>query len=498
MSILYNKEEREVIPRLRTFDLTLSTGELFLPMREHTDTKFSKYHNKLKDKWEANNNIINAKKLYSSAMILGIENKYNDLAKFILKEENDSSYVNGYIRKKLNSNTISYIELQNKERIRGIRNKLKDNPKNPILWMELSRCYLLENEEAKAIKFAEISISLDKNNRYILRSSSSLFNQLGDSERALKTIRLSEYHKHDPWLLSADLAFSNLLKRKSRLIDNSIKLLREYENKPNYITELLSSVGTYEYKHGSHKKVNKYLNESLLDPTDNSLAQAIWLADKNIIDEQKLLTEINNTKLNFEAKTLNLFNTEDFNGAYIEALKWYDDEPYSIRPINIASHIDCVFLKKYDRSIGLMKSLLDKGFSDKLSVNNLVYMLLKKGNLEEAQKYHEMFFPKILIEEEDNPVYIATTGMLKYRSNLIEEGYKLYQQAISLARKNKQQRNLLMAMGNYLIESFITDDFNPERTKIRKEFIEKASKTDESEIKEILKDFLKLESVSTD
>ena len=488
MSILYNKEDRQVIPRLRTFDLTMSTGELSSPETSHNLTNSSLYHLKLRDKWLQNKTIIIARKLYSSAMILGIENQYTEVGDFILKNGNEKDRITEFIKSKLDFNPIIKNEFDNRIEIQNLKENLKENPKNPILWSELSRFYLLENQSDKAVKCAEISISLDKDNRYVLRTMSSLFNQLGDTERALKTIRLSGYHKLDPWLLSADLAFSNLLKRKSKLIDHSIKVLNSYKDKPNYITELLSSVGAYEFKHGSIKKVNKYLIASLIEPTDNSLAQALWLSDKNIVNQYSWNDGIDNIKLNFEAKTLNFFNAEKFENAYLEAINWYNDEPYSMKALTIASYIDSVFLKKYEKSIKIMKKVLDKGFSDDLSVNNLIYMLLKSGNYTEAEKYHQKYFPKLL-EEANNPIYIATTGMLSFRLGRLEQGHKLYQEAINLARKTKHNKNLLRAMGNYLVESHLVNYSGEETEKIRKEFVEKASKSEESEIKQILTDY---------
>lgn len=61
------------------------------------------------------------------------------------------------------------------EKIRDLKNRLILYPNNPVLLVDLSRYYSIVGQKDKAIRTMKQAIHLDKNNRFVLRSASSLF-----------------------------------------------------------------------------------------------------------------------------------------------------------------------------------------------------------------------------------------------------------------------------------------------------------------------------------
>lgn len=494
MSILYSRSDRNVIPRLRSFDLTIQTGELGQERRNHSETESTKYFQYHKKKWEKHQNLQNARNLYSSAVFLGVEDEFSHIGRFILKFGEGNSALAEYIYKKISGENAlldpNTIAKDHQYLIANLKSRLIIEPKNPILWLELGRLYFLLGHK-KAQKCIEISLNLDNNNRFIVRSASRFFHQNKDAERSLHIIRKSMYSKEDPWLLAADIGYSNILNRKSRLIDTSIKITKNnQQDSPFFINELASSLGTYELKNGTSKKAKEFFNISLIQPNDNALAQAYWINERNNMPLFPFANEIPDNIFTYEAQTLAEFQKENYQSAYNFALKWHKDEPYSVRPVNIAAYIDCIFLKEYDRSIALINKLINKEVEDDLLYNNLIYLLIKSSQLELANKYFiNKLQPIITKEDADSPIFIATAGLVAFRNGMTEKGIELYKKSISLARKYQKPHNRALAMGNFILECLS----NPAVEKgvynnIIEEFNNYCKRTTELDILELQKD----------
>lgn len=265
-------------------------------------------------------------------------------------------------------------------------------------------------------------------------------------------IKKSSFIKSDPWLISAEIAYSSILNRYSKLVKSGVEYLNRNNSNPYSITELASALGTLEFNNGNLKEARKYFKCSLINPNDNSLAQASWMSEGLsgvLIESSKY-----DLPYAFEANALKQYEQKSYQESFNTAILWQNDEPYSTRPIRLASYIASTFLKNNSAAIKLIEKGLSINPNDLTLLNNLVYNLAKEDQIEKALKIFEGTLKKHLpVELDKNRIAItATAGLLCYKKNLPEEGKSLYLKAIELAKKLKNEYYLSLATANYLRE----------------------------------------------
>ena len=125
------------------------------------------------------------------------------------------------------------------------------------MWIELSRLYAILGVEKKSLYAANIALSLGRNNRYIIRSAVRLLIHFSEKDKAHKIILQTENYKHDPWLLSAEIAVSSILEIPSKNIKYAINSLNDGIQPLSQLTELFGSIATIELNNGAWKKSKK-------------------------------------------------------------------------------------------------------------------------------------------------------------------------------------------------------------------------------------------------
>ena len=80
----------------------------------------------------------------------------------------------------------------------------------------------------------------------------------------------------------------------------------------------------------SDKKAKKLFAKSLINPNDNTVAQAEWAARRLglVVTEQAL-----KVPLSFEANSTHSYRSLEIENSIQQAMQWLDDEPFSSRPI---------------------------------------------------------------------------------------------------------------------------------------------------------------------
>lgn len=469
MEIIY-QDDRRIIPRLRSFEVTAQTGELGVNIRTPTQVILDKdqFLRVQLSAWQREKNLVNAGDLLSSARVLGVESNFVDVAKYILEKdivENSAIFkladricnldkpvevVKEVSVKDLNFNSNKYYP-----EIKFLKSILQNEPRNPVAWMEIGRLYSLVGQIDKANKCIDKALYLDPNNRFIVRSASRFFHHFqSDKEKPLWVIKNAINLKNDPWLMSAEIAYSSVLGRHSKVAKIGVTLLKDNSFNSSAITELASAVATLEYDSGKVKDARKLFSQALRQPNDNSLAQIIWMQD-NV----KGIT-IENSKYNlpfaYEANAKHYYQLKQFVESFEEAMRWHEDEPYSTRPIKLASYISSIFLKDHKKSVELINKALSLKPDDKGLLNNLVYYMILDGQLEPAKKKFETQLRQVV---EDNDLSkesiscIATAGLLAYRENRPDQGKYYYEKAIHYAKRIKNEYYVSLATMNYVREA---------------------------------------------
>jgi hypothetical protein len=472
MAVIFEIKDRRVIPNWRDFKRTLPLQEL---QNNQSKSKLNIDISRAVQDWNLSKSVGIAADLINSAYISGKVNipEVTEAINFILKENNGTS--NALLKLVNNLSNVDQVdntsdfdlnlhtnEITNNEFksytdnnilfkiIQENKFRTKSELRNPIPWVELSRLYSFFGQEANAEKAMLTALNLAPNNRFVLRSATRLFVHFEQYEKALYYLRKTDASKTDPWLASAHIATSSIIKRYSPLIKNGISIIQS-KNFSNYeLTELASSLGTLELSEGSYKKSRVYLELSSKSPNDNTLAQLEWISkeDSRFVFNPMRYKNVANP---FEAFAFENYELGNYKEAYQDSIKWFLDMPYSKRPVLLGSYISSVFLKDVNATITFCKAGLRANPNDHTLLNNLVYTLLNDNKLDEALLY----IPQLKrsfndnMSDESRITLQATFGLIAFKYGNNEVGKHLYEIAIQNAetRKNNSLRDL--AILNY-------------------------------------------------
>lgn len=467
--LIYYTDKRRVIPQIERkttyVDTHNVTNLVVLPkiasqMKPILNLKDDDLSIKIEE-WKKTKDIDLAGDIISQALIQKNSKNIDEIKKHLIK-----SYPNDVILNWLFSNKVAQ-ELNIDEKINLNFNKLKIESKDSLTWTDQAINYLEINNRDESLKCIENALKINGNLGFIVRNASRIFNLIGDNGRAIKTLKNSEYYKFDPQILSAEISFSEIENRKTLGIDLGHKLLKDKHYKNKEISELASSLGTVEYFKGEYKKSEKLFDCSLVEPNMNSLAQSLWYKkDKTSVNNLLNLNESS------EIRTHRYSNEMDYEKSLEYALKWKDEEPYSIRPYRLASHLSGVLLDDPTTAFNIIKSASEKqkeikgeNFTDreKLTFNNdQAYYLLKANKIEEAREYlnssKDLINKKNTLEEHEY-VNIATLGLLSYKERDNIQGKMLYNITMKHFRKNNNCYQESSCFLNYFDEeiNFVND-----------------------------------------
>ena len=473
-------EDRRVVPRWRTFDKTLNLGELDPVQIDYSHYKIS-YEllaQKIND-WQKYKTVAHATDLVGSAsLIIGQTEELNVIsaARFLLKDDISASpWSREIARQVLNiSDTKEHIVNTEKvgkrilhNQISHFRQLLRIEPKDPITWVELSRTYACLGLREQAQQNMTVALQLAMNNRFVLRSASRLWIYLDDIEKAHHLLLKSDKTPYDPWLLSAEIAIGSISGRTPKLIKPARRMLMKEEFSSEHVSELASALGTLEFLDGSMNKAKKLFRKSLIQPTENSIAQAGWASRRkqgSIHFDDKYL-QIPNT---FEAGSRIYYHNSLWEDAIQQCTKWQFDQPFSSRPYGYGSYIASVALEDYSRSRQFAEQGLFANPLDFTLMNNLACSLIKNNDMEGARKNILAMQKLQSLSDKEKLVLQATKGLWEFRNGNVEDGRKFYTDALSRARKIKDRRLIASASIFYALEE--TSQEYPDQSVISEAF----------------------------
>ena len=460
MNLPHEKENRDVIPNWRSFKTTSDLGELS-KLNNKPDIIFNL--DSLKLDWENEKSIGVAADLLNvhfisnqkaDRIILEASKFINSsskpskllvkLCKSVIKIEDtikNETQEDTTDKKKFLVSQIKFLIENTARNHIGIYKKLTiQNSRNPINWVELSRLYSIEGNKNKSEKCILNALYLAPNNRYVLRCATRLFIENEKPEMAIYYLRKSISTAIDPWLTSAHLAVSSYLEKFSPFMKNALKL-KDSNKFTNFdLTELNSSLGTIELNNGSLKKAKTFFNDSLKLPNDNSLAQFQFILNQDIRLNGIVNGNSNNVKNNFEALALKYRDEGNWDKSLENSLRWFLDVPYSADPAVFSSYLLCTVIGDFETAATLCELALKINPSDTTLFNNLIYSLLNLDRINEAEKYLQIF--NFYFKENPNSfnkesaiTALATNALFLIKINEIEEGIKLYNESISMAKK---------------------------------------------------------------
>jgi tetratricopeptide (TPR) repeat protein len=312
------------------------------------------------------------------------------------------------------------------------RRMLRKYPSDAVLWIDFAYFYAARGLARKAERAVRVALDLAPANRFVLRSAARFFVHLGRPDMAHEIIRRAPGYQTDPWLLAAEVSVAMTAGRTPWSARESLSLLNANKFGPHQLSELSSALGTLEFHSGSSSKAKKLFRRSLVQPNDNSLAQAkrIW---SNLWGEPADFT-VDQFKVArpFEAQTFEALARNDWEGAFIAALKWVTDQPFSSEPIRLASYLASTVFEDFARAEDLLKFGLVASPDDQRLCLGLAFCYASTGKRQEA--YSEL--SRIKLPGSDNWVGAAVEanyGLLAFRGGNNEAGRQHYANAVRLA-----------------------------------------------------------------
>jgi tetratricopeptide (TPR) repeat protein len=436
-----------VIPRWRPFRAALRTGE-FTPTRIPIPIAIpADALKRVKDQWHRNRTLSFAADVISSAIALGEPSLAEEEAGFLLASGgNVPEPAKSLARRVLglpepiqavpDPDPISEESVRGA--IRGLRRNLHEDPGNVFWWTDLSFFYSVAGVGHKATSAMEMALRLAPFDRYVLRSAARLFVHAGDIQRAHALIRNNERTSYDPWLLAAEIAIAGSYGRPPKFAITARRTLGS-GLRWLHVSELASALGTLELHASTSSRLGrKFIDQSLMEPTENAVAQAAW----NSRNFGGMLINGSILRTSSEAKTWDTYRAGNWRRALGAAEAWLIDQPFSSRPALIASYLASVGTEDYDKAARLARNGLRANPGNQMLLNNLAYALAEKGELTEAGRVLNVVDADHLNSREVG-IVTATRGLIAYREGNAPGGRALYLTAIDRLKESEPARSLI-------------------------------------------------------
>jgi len=486
---LFENKDRHVIPNWRTFENTAKLGELNGSKSIRLDTSFKPDISDVLEDWIDSKSIGVAADIIGLALVCNQENNpiVQEISRFILNNRDKASEAliiaannvlsppKVEIELKLDIDSIELFKDKSHlliihQRINSLKKKLRQNPNNPINWIEIGRLYTIIGQEEKAKTSIRNALYLAPENRFVLRNMARFFIHFGEEgiTFAHNVIRNSEIARFDPWIIATEISLATLRDRGSKFAKVGIQIIDAGSFHPFNISELASSLATLELKNDKLKKSKKLFGTSLVHPNDNSLAQAEWASqlEKGLLPVNSQGFKLINS---FEALARDFAEHKKWEEAIECSKKWFLDLPFSKGSVLFANDIAIHKLKDHSLAVEVAKLGLDSHPNDAQLLNNIIYSLCIENKIEEA----EILFQKVkkddLTSLNDIGICLtATKGLYYFRKGIPDAGRKLYLEAIHLAEKLQRNYLLSSALINYIREEILLgkEDVSPIITKL--------------------------------
>ena len=478
MAGFIKEKDRRIIPRWRSFNKTLQLGELSpseIP-QSHSRVSYDLLVKKIND-WNKFRTVAHAADLVGSAGLIlrssSNDPEINGAAEFLLRQDVGASEWSKKIARRILGihDPVDFAPDSQDEyrhilykKIRYLKQLLRVEPNNAIAWVEISRCYVCLGQIDQATRSMDIALKIEKHNRFVIRSASRLWVHLDEIDKAHYTILKSERTIYDPWLLAAEIAIGSLDGQAPKLIRHARKMLDHGDMSDNHISELASALATLEYADGSNNKAKKLFKKSLIDPTENSVAQACWASEsrlrlkdtpENIRTHDSLVhNRIFHSQDTFEAGFMFYYHNNQWNNAIEQCNGWKLDQPFSSKPYRFGSFVSSVAIEDYLSGEKFSRQGLISNPHDFTLLNNSAFCLINNGEFDKAKNRILTIETLGLAsnDEKNEIVLLATKGLLDFRNGDIQNGRMLYKKAIYNAKKIKDEHLLSYAMAFHAIE----------------------------------------------
>jgi len=458
-------KNRRVVPRWRPFRIAAKLQTLdSIGTANQLEPKPEEVEHLLRD-WRLNRTPFHAANVIDAAVVLNRPEIGLDAAQFIFKNFSEGTVESDLARQVLNG--VAEIPLpstppeigqkERRTRIAAYRRSLREQPRNPILLVDLAREYSALGQLKPAEKALLKAVKLAPSNRFVLRSASRFWLHIGKPEQAHRVLRQAPNLQKDPWLLAAEIVAAGASQRTSRWTKTAIEMVSAGRLDPRHTTELAGALGTLAYEEGRNSDVRRLFQHALIQPTENTVAQAGWIS-RHIpsfeVPESKL-----SVPLAFEARAWDAVEGRRFTEAMSLSREWLLDEPFGTRAAMLGSSVAALALGDCETALDFVRTAIVANPEDPGLLLQLIYCLACDGDLDDAERLLMQVLPIAVKRHPDAiptphlPIFIeADSGLIAYRRRQVEKGRTHYRRAIELARDARAQSLEAAAFLNFLRE----------------------------------------------
>ena len=495
--MFFERKDRHVVPRWRDFKTTLALGELknsreAEPISQEDKDAIARRV----EEFRIDEDIWHAADLLSSAFVVGDLEGAEIARTFILANRVGApksliSLASGTLEADELATLASPEENARQRSVHQIRARLSNEPRNAILWVELSRLYAIIGDSRRALRSMSTAASLAPDSRFVVRSAARLFLHEHEAATALRVIRKAAGVKRDPWLLAAEIATASASGTGPLFAKIGLSRNDDEDISASARTELASALATLEMENGKTRKARQLFRRSLNGANENSVAQAEWANGK--IGGLEVDKELLAVPRSFEASASVNFTAGEWDYAIAEGTEWLRDQPFSKRPAVFTSYVASL-IEDYEKSISILEKSLQANPDDATLVNNLTFAFASANRLEEA----EATFKKMSLDDSKDMSAItlaATAGLLLFREGQADRGREFYQLAVSRALaqgnvKYKALANLYLAREELIASTALAE------TAVNRALVEASRLEDDKEVALVAAQIRKLEAVT--
>lgn len=408
-------------------------GIAFGPGDSFFDAKLSAFQNQP--------SLSTATELVVASVVCGAEAAGREAAEYIRQSSTPiSDSIDAFVNRSIDStallssfggDSVNFLSSTGNLRssIHDLRQKTHETPRNSFLWVNLARAYLVVGEFDKARHCLGVALKLAPENRYVLRCASRFLIHLDQPIDAARLLQGRSTTRHDPWLMAAEIAAAEIAGVGSRTAQIAKKILKDPDD-PTNLTELAGSFATLQLYAGNVKGATKNFRFSLVEPTENSVAQAEW-ASSQIPGITPSDTQLGIAR-GYEARAANAYKAGEMDQALDCLAQWGSDEPYSTRPFITGSYLTCIATHDFDRARRFCEAGLQANSDDSTLLNNYAVALAMFGRVEDAKTAYSRAI-NTKGEELPKHIQLATAGLLLFRDREPDSGRVKYLDSISKA-----------------------------------------------------------------
>lgn len=437
--MLDNTRSRLILPRWRDFEVTKNLGEtsqhLVASGAVHIDSSIV---DRADDFLDARNPWT-AADLVSVAIAAGHPEQAMDAALFLADQSIEGrllqkavDYILGRSalpiasseQMKASGNIADSEQMRAFAKIAEAKQRLRLYPRNAPLWIDLALSYVRLGQMSPAERCIEFALAISPTNRFVVRCASRFFIHAKQKERALQVVRSAVKVNTDPWLISVEIALSQLLGKPPSTTKQAARLIDRDAIDPFHNAEMASAFATLELRSGNARKAKGLFRNSLRNPNENVVAQAYS------VDLGLRAGQLENIPLLYEATARSHFLAGEFDKAVEFTQRWMQDEPFSARPVVSLSYIYTVALCDFSTFAALRPTLKLHGDVPFLLDNNYAVCLAMTGyNVKAFEVMHKIKMETLA--EDFRPTYLATMGLILYRQGHPAEGRPFYEKALT-------------------------------------------------------------------